>query len=84
MEGSTGQWTHTHTHLIWERKLVENVGVKQQSVKFLLSLKSNLNLPELTVMFGLERIITLQLRDDLKTRNTLSDLSVRDLTQIHT
>ena len=72
MEVSTGQRIHTHTHthtrthLIWERKLVENVGVKQQSVKFLLSLKSNLNLPELTVMFGLEQSITLQLRDDLK------------------
>lgn len=48
---------------------MENVGVKQQSVKFLLSLKSNLNLPELTVMFGLERSITLQLRDDLKKWN---------------
>lgn len=28
---------HTHTHLIWEKKSVENVGVKQQSVKFLLN-----------------------------------------------
>lgn len=45
MEGSTGQRTHTHANLIWERKSVENVGVKQQSMKFLLSLKSDLNLP---------------------------------------
>ncbi len=77
-------YTHTHTHLIWERKLVENVGVKQASVKVLLSLRSSLNLPELAVMFGLERIFTLQRRDDLKTKTTQAGLLVWDLTQIHT
>lgn len=55
---------------------MENVGVEQQSMKFLLSLKSDLNLPELTVMFGLEQTITLQLEDDLKNQNTQSSVSV--------
>lgn len=52
--------TRAHTHLIRERTLMENVGLEQQSVKFLLSPKSDLNLPELTVMFGLERSISQQ------------------------
>lgn len=62
---------------------MENVGVEQQSVKFLLSLKSDLNLPKLTVMSGLEQTITLQLKDDLKKQNTQSGPSMRDLTHIH-
>lgn len=62
---------------------MENVGVEQQSVKFLLSLKSDLNLPEPTVMFGLDQTITLQLKDDLENQNTQSGPSVRDLTHIH-
>lgn len=57
---------------------MEKVSVEQQSVKFLLSLKSDLNLLQLTVMFGLEGSITLQLRDDLK-----KSKSTRGLTHIH-
>uniref|UniRef100_A0A8C6L0W7 ADP-ribosylation factor-like 8A n=1 Tax=Nothobranchius furzeri TaxID=105023 RepID=A0A8C6L0W7_NOTFU len=47
-EGSTGQWTHTLNGK-------ENAGVKQQSLKFLLSFKSCLSLPELMDVFALEK-----------------------------
>lgn len=65
---------HTRTHLIWEKKLVENVGVEQQSVKFLLN-------P--VWISGADHLVTLQLKDDLKNTNTLAPF-IRGLPQIHT
>lgn len=64
---------HTRTHLIWEKKLVENVGVEQQSVKFLLN-------P--VWISGADQLVTLQLKDDLKNTNTLAPF-IRGLPQIH-